>query len=67
MVADGVVPFIANQVVKWKKDYEEDLNQSREPLLPAEWAKQLSEGEAALRKLQEELMDIEKLKGKSRL
>jgi hypothetical protein len=62
-----VAPFIAKQILRWKKEYKEDLKQPREPLLPAAWVKQLSEGEAALRKLQAELLDIDKLKAKSRL
>jgi hypothetical protein len=62
-----VVPFIAKQVVRWKKEYEEDLRQPREPLLPAAWVSQLSAGEATLRRLQAEMMDIDKLKAKSRL
>jgi hypothetical protein len=67
IVADAVVPFIAKQVTRWRKEYEEDLNQQREPLLPAAWVKQLSEGEANLRKLQAEIIDIDILKAKSRL
>lgn len=62
-----MVPFIAKQMVRWTQEYKEDLEQPREPLLPAAWVKQLSEGEAALRELQAELMDIDKLKAKSRL
>lgn len=67
IVADAVVPFIAKHVTRWKKEYEEDLKYKREPLLPAAWVAQLSEGEATLRKLQSEIMDIDKLKAKSRL
>ena len=67
IVADAVVPFIAKQVSRWKKEYEEDLNYKREPLLPAAWVAQLSAGEATLRKLQAEILDIDKLKAKSRL
>lgn len=67
IVADAVVPFIAKQVSRWKKEYEEDLNYKREPLLPAAWVAQLSAGEASLRKLQAEILDIDKLKAKSRL
>jgi len=66
-VADAVVPFIAKQVTRWMKEYEEDLKYKREPLLPAAWVAQLSAGEATLRKLQAEIMDIDKLKAKSRL
>jgi hypothetical protein len=67
MTADAVVPFIAKQVSRWKKEYEQDLEYKREPLLPAAWVAQLSAGEATLRKLQAEIMDIDKLKAKSRL
>jgi len=61
------VPFIARQVARWKKEEEADLRQPREPLLPAEWIAQLSQGEQALRKLQAEIIDIDRLKAKSRL
>lgn len=61
------MPFIARQVIRWKKEYEDDLKHPREPLLPAAWVKQLSEGEANLRKLQAEILDIDILKAKSRL
>jgi hypothetical protein len=67
IVADAVVPFIAKQVMRWKKEYEEDLKQPREPLLPAAWVAQLSDGEAAMRKLQAEILDIDILKAKSRM
>jgi len=61
------VPFIAKNVARWKAEEEADYQQKREPLLPAEWVTQLSQGEKALRKLQEEIMDIDRLKAKSRL
>lgn len=67
ITADAVVPFIAKQAIRWKKEYEQDLKQPREPLLPAAWVKQLSEGEANLRKLQAEILDIDILKAKSRM
>jgi hypothetical protein len=62
-----VVPFIAKQVLRWKREYEEDLRQKREPLLPAAWVSQLSVGEAYLRKLQAEILDVDNFKAKSRL
>jgi hypothetical protein len=54
-------------VVRWKKEHEEDLKYQREPLLPAAWVKQLSDGEAALRKLQQEILDVDRFKAKSRM
>ena len=54
-VADAVVPFIAKNTARWMKEYEQDVNQAREPLLPAAWVSQLSGGEAALPKLQQEI------------
>lgn len=62
-----MVPFIAKQVTRWRKEYQEDLKYKREPLLPAAWVAQLSAGEATLRKSQAEILDIDKLKAKSRL
>jgi hypothetical protein len=67
ILADAVVPFIAKQVTRWKAEEEADYKQEREPLLPAEWVAQLSQGEKALRKLQAEIMDIDRLKAKSRM
>jgi len=66
-IADAVVPFIAKQLQRWKNEYEADLQQPREPLLPTAWIKGLAEGEAAIRKLQAESKDIDKVKAKSRL
>jgi hypothetical protein len=66
-LADAVVPFIARQVQRWNNENEADLRQPSEPLLPAKWISQLSEGEAALRKLQAELTDVEQFIAKSRL
>ena len=54
-------------MLRWKKEYEEDLKFKREPLLSETWVSQLSAGEASLRKLQEEILDIDKFKAKSRL
>ena len=61
-----MVPFIAKHVLRWKEEYEEDAKQPREPALPKAWVSQLSAGEAALRKLQAEILD-DRLKPKSRL
>ena len=58
------MPFIAKNVARWKAEEEADYKQKREPLLPAEWVTQLSE---ELRRLQEEFMDVDKVKAKSRL
>jgi hypothetical protein len=65
--ADAVVPFIAKNVVRWKKEYEEDLRQPREPLLPAAWVSQLSSGETDHCKLQAEILDVDKFKAKPKL
>lgn len=66
-VADAVVPFIAKNAVRWKKEYEQDITQKREPLLPKAWVSQLSAGEASLRKLQQEMLDVDRFKAKSRM
>jgi hypothetical protein len=67
MAADAVVPFVARQVQQWKAEEKEDLRSPREPLLPAAWVKQLFEGEKTLRKLQAEIMDVDKFKARSRM
>jgi hypothetical protein len=62
-----VVPFISKQVLRWKEEYEEDMKQPREPLLPAAWVSQLSADEPPLRKSQTEILDVDRFKAKSRL
>jgi len=54
-------------VARWKKEYDQDVNQAREPLLPAAWVSQLSAGEAALRKSQQEILDVDRVTAKSRM
>ena len=54
-------------MLRWKKEYDEDVKQPREPLLPASWVSQLSADEAPLRKLQAEILDVDRFKAKSRL
>ena len=66
-LADAVVPFIAKQVLRWSKEYEQDVRQPRELFLPSAWVSQLSAGEAALQKLQAEILDVDRFKAKSRL
>ena len=61
------MPFIAKQVMRWRKEYEEDLRTKREPLLPAAWVAKLSADEAALKKLSVESMNINEFKARSRL
>ena len=62
-----MVPFIAKQVLRWKEEYEEDAKQPREPLLPEAWVSQLLAEEDALKKLQAEILDVDRFKPKSRL
>ena len=66
-LADSVVPFIAKQVLRWSKEYEEDVRQPRDRFLPSAWVSHLSAGETALRKLQAEILDVDRFKAKSRL
>ena len=56
------------QTLRWKREYEEDLRQKREPFsLPAAWVSQLSADEVYLRKLQAEILNVDNFKAKSRL